>query len=191
MITVSGAVSRSYLFPADPATALMFYSNVERTLRYLSHISLLTNSMSEKHRLEFHSIELGFYQVRIICDVKYISDPKRMILTVQPVEPTSKAPPNAGLYSTSNQGIYASQSSFVKEGNQTRIYYSIRISASLPVPLGLRLMPLSVVNTLARAITKTRMEEIVEGLIRKSLRAAQQELHLPGNFQYSKPVFLD
>jgi hypothetical protein len=160
-------------------------------VQYLSHISILNGSSSENHRLQYHSVELGFYKVNIFCDVKYKSDPKRMLLTVQPVEPAHKVAPIAGLYTTSNQGIYASQSLFVKEGDQTRIYYSIRICANLPVPLGLRLMPLSMVNNLAQVITNTRVEEIVDGLIRKSLRAAQLEFCQGTTINNPTPAFID
>jgi hypothetical protein len=76
-----------------------------------------------------------------------------------------------GLYSLVSQGEYTSSSKFVSQGDQTLIEYQFGLKAELPIPLGLRLVPKSVLDGIASSLTKWRIDEIAEGFINRSLEA--------------------
>jgi hypothetical protein len=73
------------------------------------------------------------------------------------------------MYSLTAYGSYSSVSHFFQAGPQTKIDYKVKLNAKLPIPFGVRLMPKSVLNSIARNITQWRILETVEGFIERSI----------------------
>ena len=172
MIEISGKIHRSFLFPADLPTAFDFYSDVNRIIHYLPHISLVHKYSDGQYRMLYRTTELGIYRVSIYCD--FMADPQaeEQTLFIGPSN-NRRVPvqPEAGLYSLVGQGYYSSVSRFYPDESRTKIEYQLELKSELPVPLGLRLMPTNVVESIANNITRWRMKEIVEGFIQRSTTA--------------------
>ena len=146
MINISGSVSRSFIFPSDFDTAFDFYSNLQRTFSFLDHISILEQYSPGEYRMLYHATELGIYHVRVFCDIQTETDRRSGVLQITPLESYPPIASKAGLYSLSSQGIYSSESIFSIQAEGTEIKYKLSMHASLPVPLGLRFMPVGVIN---------------------------------------------
>ena len=171
MIKLAGSVHRSFVFPADYQTAFNYYRDFNRTLSFLKHISVSNRYAEGEYRLEYNTKELGLYQVRLVCDMQVEIDHLQGILRIRPLQRASAVQSKAGMYSLYAQGFYNSESIFRAHGDRTEIEYKLRLRARLPIPMGLRFMPGSVINEIARNITRWRIREIADGFIERSLRA--------------------
>ncbi len=126
----------------------------------------------------YHTTELGVYEVRIYCDLQVDNvsevDGKKILKFcpwdgIEPVEPCT------GMKEMSAQGLFSSESVFHEIGDQTRIDYSLKLEAHLPVPTVAFFMPPSVRDRIASSITHWRISEIAEGFIYRSIRAYERE----------------
>ena len=173
MIDIAGSVRRSFIFPADVRSAFEFYAHINRTLSFLDHISILQQYTSDEYRMLYKTTELGIYRVRVICDMTTKIDREEHILRIEPLNGRQAVKSKAGMYSLSGQGFFNSASVFRSQEESTEIDYSLKLSATLPVPIGLRFMPVSLVNEIARTIVQWRMTEIVENFIARSIHTYQ------------------
>ena len=172
MIKIAGFARRTFIFPADLPTAYTYYSDVSRVLTYLPHINLVRAYAYDQFRMLYSTIELGIYHVRIFCDLRTTlnTEAGRMI-RISPFESMPPVKSEASFNSLTAPGSYSSLSIFYENGDKTRIDYSMTLQARLPTPLGLRLMPDRVVNSIAKSITESRTREIVNGFIERSIDA--------------------
>lgn len=170
MITVAGAVHRSFIFPASRPAAFSYYSNAQRTLSILPHISIVQQYSQNRFRVMYHTTELGIYQVRLMCDIQVEADYKDWTLRIHPLEADGPVTGEAGLYSLTAQAFYTSESVFIEAGETTEVDYRLDLWAELPAPIGVRLMPERVLDGIARSITEWRMDEIAGGFIERSIR---------------------
>lgn len=186
MIKVAGSAHRTFNFPADLPTAFAYYSDAERILTYLPHIVLVQAYAVDQFRMLYRTLELGVYHIRIFCDLRTTLDVSRdrRAIHINPLRNVTPVPPKASLSASVAQGCYSSSSVFHDDGNKTRIDFSMTLQAKLPTPLGLRLMPASVVDGVAGNITKARIHEITNGFILRSIDAFPYWLE---EMQQSKP----
>jgi hypothetical protein len=172
MIDLEASFQRTYLFPANLTSSFAYFSNSGRILNYLPHISIIHTYQPNQYRVNYHATEMGIYRILVICDLQISSDEVKNILTVRPLK---NQPPrvqsSVGLYSLTGQGQYSSTSIFHPHGDQTLIDFSLQLEASLPVPYGLKLMPESLLSTLASEITQWRIREIGEGFMQRATLA--------------------
>jgi hypothetical protein len=171
MITITGSVHRSFQFPSQREAAFDFYADVRRTLSMLPHISVVRQYRPDQYRMVYSTTELGIYRVRMLCDIQTELDREAGLLRILPMSNPPPVTSEAGIYSLTGQGTFASQSVFSNTGQSTVVDYQFRLSADLPVPLGIRFMPESVLNGIAGSITQWRIDEIVDGFIQRSIDA--------------------
>jgi hypothetical protein len=110
-----------------------------------------------------------------MCDIQVSLDRKACILRISPLENILPITLEAGIYSLTGYGYFNSESIFTDLGNQTEIDYHLSLRARLPIPFGIRLMPTSLLNSIAHSITQWRIDEIAEGFIKRSLQAYQPQ----------------
>jgi len=180
MIKVLGSTTLSFMFPADQETAYQYYLDMGRIVQFLPHISMVSANDRNFFRLAYETVELGVYHIRILCDVEAIRDADGDLLQFQPVELSPDVPAKSGFNSSSGRGYYRSESYFIPEGEQTRIEYHLQLSADLPTPLALKVVPISALNKIAQNITNGRIKEIAGGFIKGSVAYFpqwQQEKH--------------
>jgi hypothetical protein len=180
MIQVAAATRCAFVFPAELPLAYAYYGDVARLLNYLPHISLVRAYGPDRFRLLYHTTELGTYQIRILADVQTTLE-EGWVLGIRPLEGIPAARSSSGLRSTEAQGYFHSRSIFRDQGAETHIEYSLELQASLPTPLGLRAMPGSMVDRIARSITNMRIREIAEGFVSLSMTAFPHWLAELGN----------
>jgi hypothetical protein len=175
MITITGSIRRSFVFPADRPTAFEFYSDWRRTLGYLVHISLERQSNNQQFQMLYSTTELGIYRVQLYCDIETELDRHAWTLHIHPLEATTVVESKAGIYSLKAQGYFMSESNFHEQGEHTQIDYHLRLHADLPVPYAIRFMPASLLQNIACGVTQRRIEEIAEKFIQRSIEAYQQQ----------------
>jgi hypothetical protein len=174
-IEIDGEVRRSFSFPADIQTTINFYGDVSRLVVWLPHITLVKQYNPRQFRMQFHSTELGVYQVNIFCDLEGECDAANKLLRVHPFPGSQPVRSSAGIYGLSAQGYFASQSIFIENQDHTQVDYYLQLKARLPVPSAARLMPSSVLDIVARNIMHRRINEIAEGFIERSVAAYRED----------------
>jgi hypothetical protein len=181
MIQIAGSCHRSFIFPAGLPTAYAFYNDLSTVLGWLDHISIVKRYSDSQFRMLYCSTELGLYHVNLYCDLRTQLDQNRKAIYIRPFKQLQEVKKESAANSLFATGSFSSASLFYEEGNQTRIEYSLQLSASMPVPFGLRLMPKRVMNGIANSITEYRIYEIAEGFIQHSISAYYTTAKLSGN----------
>ena len=179
MIEISGYTERDFVFPADPTTTLAYYDDLDRIVKCLSHINLVDRQENEA-RIFYNTKELGAYQVYIYCDLETRVDHDTNILHVQPAHTRKPIKEKNSWNSTTCHGVFRSESHFKPYGDHTRVAYQVKLFATLPPPKGLMLVPGPIINRIAENIMNSRMDEIIDGFVEKSIAyfpawRAQQE----------------
>jgi hypothetical protein len=169
MICITGAVHRSFNFPADLPTACAYFRDFSRLVRFLPHIELARTHGPHQFRVLYHTLELGVYRVRIYCDIETQFEARQRVLHVRSLTGPKPVRPRVTLTSLTAQGNYTSHSSFNAQGRHTRVEYQLALHAELPKPLGLQLIPDRVVEKIAEGITVRRIREIADGFITRAI----------------------
>ena len=171
MIQVTGKAKLTYTLPADIETAFSFYRDINRILPYLPRIQYIKSFSPAHLRLCYLSRELNTYDVRIYCDVLAKADPEAYIIRLLPENGEVPVVSKSGFNSTVAHGRYQSESYFYPEGEQTRLEYWIELAADLPKPWAVKIIPDSIMSSVANSIASHRIQEIANGFIKKSVAA--------------------
>ncbi|MEW5868634.1 MAG: DUF1997 domain-containing protein [Chloroflexota bacterium] len=171
MIEIVGLAHRSFIFPADQQNTFTYYNDLQQAFNHLPHISLLQCFSDTQYRMRYSTVEMGIYRVRIICDLQVESDPTAWAIRIRPLAAARPMRSEWNLHSLSGYGYFNSESLFFEQGEQTRVDYHLKLNARLPVPLGLRYMPSTVIQRIANSIVNARMTEIADQFIARSVKA--------------------
>ena len=167
MITIAGAARRSYTFPAPIDAAFRFNADVDRMLGLLPHIAVVDAPSLAARRLCYEATESGLYLVRIHCTVLAEIDERARRIRIRPAD--DPAPDHAGFRTMSGRGRYDSAIDFHASGDTTRIDYEVKLAAKLPVAASLRPIPTVLLARSARRIFHARLDEILDGFVRRSI----------------------
>lgn len=182
MITITGSIQRTFIFPAVPQVTLSFYSELIRVAQFMPHISLVHVYAPNQIRALYESVELGSYTIRIFTDLEGAIDRRARTISVYPVKIPAAAPiqTEANMRETVGHGLFGIDATLYELGEQTRVEATLRLQAELERPRGMNLMPKRVVNRIAQGIAQNRIREMADGFIKASTEAfpewqAQQE----------------
>lgn len=174
MISLQGAVHRSFTFPAALPAACAYFGDFRRVLTHLPHIRLVKTHAPDQFRVLYRTVELGLYDVRIYCDLAVDFDRERGILRVTPADGPAPVKPRVTLTSLTAQGAYQSTSTFQAAGDATQVDYRLELRARLPKPFGLNLISNRTVERITHSIVMWRIEEIADGFIDRSIADYRQ-----------------
>ncbi|MCI0395190.1 MAG: hypothetical protein L0322_09665 [Chloroflexi bacterium] len=168
MIDINAAVHRTFFFPTIVSQARNYFRDFRRIVQHLPHISLVQDYGDGRYRVLYSTVELGAYHVHIFADVKSVLDEATNTLHIQPVNGIPIVKPRSGLTRLTAHGRYHSRSEFYEdEYETTRVEYYMELSARLPTPLGLQIMP--GLHRVADNITHKRVHEIAEGFVERAI----------------------
>lgn len=173
MISIAGTARRHYTFPAPVSDAFRFHADLDSMLRCLPYIAVVAAPAATVRRLRYEATEAGLYQVRVYCTVAADVDPAAHGIHIRSLD--DAAPQRAGFRSMSGHGRFESVIAFQPHGEATRITYSLEISAQVPTPGSLRLLPEALVNARAARRFRARLDEIVDGFVHASIAAYRAE----------------
>lgn len=193
VITLNGSTQRQFAFPDTLAAATRYYRNFDAIFDFLPHISLVQKYGPNRYRALYHTIELGVYRVKIYCDLQIHFDEAHQTLSVSPFSGPTPVKQSVSVQALVAQGQFSSQSVFVARGDETQIDYRLKLTAALPKPFGLSLVPDNVMNQITHSIADWRIHEIAGGFIDRSIaayRLAQPARHESCPAALPRPVAL-
>lgn len=171
MIDISGAVKLAFNFPAPLALSYAYYTDLNTVLHFLPHIDVVEAYGDDHFRLLYRSTEFGGYTMQIYCDMRALVVSRLHTIRIVPEDNLPPISSGAGLNSATARGHFSSRGLFFARGDESRIEYEFELRSQLPRPLGMRLVPGRVLNSITRNVAGTRMREIAEGFIKRSVAA--------------------
>jgi hypothetical protein len=171
MITLNGTVQRTFSFPADPLTTLIYFSDLSRVVHLLPHISVIETYTNEQVRIRFQTVELGAYTINIYCDLELQSNLDNYTITIRPLAGCQEVEADATLNATTGYGYYTSTARLAPASDGTTIFYQFQFQSKLTRPRGLRMVPKRVVDRIAQSISSGRVQEIADGFMESALEA--------------------
>ncbi|MCB0035358.1 MAG: hypothetical protein KDE51_15105 [Anaerolineales bacterium] len=177
-IEVFGSAERSFLFPAPRPVAYEFYSSLPRIIPFLPRIVLVQEGDDEIYRVAYRSRELSVYDVDIPCDLRLSTAEGPELLRIQhtDIHRFPEVAPYATMRSCRAMGRFQIESRFQEAAaSQTMINYRLMLSSTLPKPLGLLLVPNSVMSGVVERIVQIRINEIVDHFVADSVAAFAAE----------------
>ncbi|MDX1662991.1 MAG: SRPBCC family protein [Candidatus Promineifilaceae bacterium] len=171
MIQISGAVKLAFNFPASLALAYAYYTDLNTVLHFLPHIEVIEAYGDDHFRLLYRSTEFGGYTMQIYCDMRALVVSRLHMIRIVPEDNLPPIRSGASLNTATARGHFSSRGLFFPDGDETRIEYEFQLRSQLPRPLGMRLVPARVLNSITRNVAGTRMREIAEGFIDRSIDA--------------------
>lgn len=171
MISLDGSIQRKFFFPADPKTTLVYFSDLNRIIYYLPHITVVEEYSDSQLRIRYQTVELGAYTINIYCDLACKVDPDKLEILIVPLEGKKPVDSDSTLNATTAQGFYRSLAKLSDEKGGTAILFDLQFGAKLQRPRGLRMMPKRVVDRIALSISEGRLEEMAEGFMANALAA--------------------
>ncbi len=171
MIKLQGTAQKEYSFPADPQTAIHYFTDFQRIVTFLPHIKIDTVFDDNALRLHYQTVELGAYTISLYADVISIVNTEKQQIVVKPLMDKTPVEDVATLSTATSYGFFASTAQFFADGDKSKIDYKLKLGAKLPKPRGLRMMPGRVVNRIAQSISEGRVNEIAEGFFSNAIEA--------------------
>ncbi len=188
MIKLNGSAQRQFVFPDTLTAAIRYYRDFDTIFNFLPHISIVQKYGANCYRALYHTIELSVYRVKIYCDLQVRFDEASQMLHVMPFVGPTPVKQSVSVQALVAQGQFTSQSAFVARGDETRVDYRLRLTAALPKPFGLTLVPDVVMSQVAHSIADWRIQEIAGDFIDRSIAAYQSSA--PATRRESRPACL-
>ena len=171
MINIAGSATFSFKFPAPPEQALDFFADIPRLVSHLSYINLLEASQDGLHRVQYETVEMNAYTIRVLCDVRLNVDRENLRVHIAPVSSRPAIPAHASFNSTEGRGLYENVIRFIPDDAHSKVEMRLKLNADLPRPHSMKLMPGRTVNKIAHGITNQRIREIAESFVKSSVSA--------------------
>jgi hypothetical protein len=171
MISLDGNVARKFFFPTDPDTTLQYFSDLNRIIYFLPHITVDEVYDADRIRIRYQTVELGAYTINIYCDLECTVKKAERQIIISPLSGKAPVESASSLNTTTGHGTYQSQAILYAEKDGTGIDYQLQFLARLQRPRGLRMMPGRIVDRIAVSISQGRLEEMAEGFMSAALDA--------------------
>lgn len=171
MIRIDSTVKFSFMFPAERALVYEYYSDMGRMIQHLKHMELVDSGQDQTFRMYYNTVELGTYHIHVYLDVRVDKSEADQILRILPTKREPVVKTNVTLNATTTRGYYTGEARFFDFGEETRIEYELKLRARPPRPKGMRFMPRSMVDKIAKNITNHRMKEIANDFVDGSIDA--------------------
>ncbi|HFE67432.1 MAG TPA: DUF1997 domain-containing protein [Chloroflexi bacterium] len=171
MLNLTGAITRSFIFPAPINLTICYYSDLIKMIHLMPHITLIHTYAPNQVRVLYETVELGSYTIRVYTDLESQVLPDEQGIEIYPVELATAVPveTKSTMRESVGQGLFSLSAQFFDLGHQTRVEYTVKMQSELKRPRGMRLMPKRVVNRIAQGITENRTREIIDGFIKETL----------------------
>lgn len=169
MINIAVCARRVFTLPAELPTARAHLREFRQTLRYLPDIHLIKTYAPDQYRIVYSAAEAGVYRVDLYSDIQARFDEAEDTLCVSPLTGLPPVASKATLASLTGQGDYSSRLTLRSAGARTNARYEVRIAATLPKPVGLKLIPDTAVRLFIERVVRRRIREISEAFILRSI----------------------
>lgn len=163
------SAQRAFTLPIDLAAARAHFRDFRQTLQYLPDLCLVKIYAPDQYRILYSAVHAGVYRVDLYSDIRVQHDETGDVFRVSPLRGIAPAAPKVTLGSLTGQGNYSSRLSLRAAGACTSARYDVRITATLPKPMGLKLVPDAAVRLFVERVVRRRVQEISDSFMQRSI----------------------
>lgn len=173
MISIAVSASRVFTLPVDLAAARRHFRDFGQTLRCLPALCLVKTYARNQYRIRYSAAEAGVYRVDLYSDIQARFDEADDVLHVTPLAGIPAVASRVTLASLTGQGDYSSRLTLRSAGPHTNARYELRITATLPKPVGLKLIPNRAVKLFIERVVRRRVQQISDAFIECAIAGMQ------------------
>ncbi|MBE2263311.1 MAG: hypothetical protein IAE92_11250 [Burkholderiaceae bacterium] len=170
MLHVHACVARPFELPVSLAVAVAHFRDFRQLLPDLPELTLSADLGPGHYRVRYRTTVRGVYKVELFTDIAAHFDEKTRTLSVTPLEGHDPVPGEVTMLSMSAHGQYTSRLALSGDARRTRGVYELDISADMPKPLGLKLMPDALAAKAIETVMQKRAEASTGDFIDRSAR---------------------
>lgn len=174
MIHLAVSVQRSFFFPADLAATSAYLRDLGRVLGYLPYLRLVKTFAPNQYRILYTANESGIYRLAFYCDLQVHYNETSQTIYITPLAGIPPVQAKATLNSLTGQGYYSSKSVLRSSGKDTRVDYSVAITAAVPKRLEWRLIPDRIIEHVAENRTRQRLSDMTDQFIARAIDEFRQ-----------------
>lgn len=177
MLSITASERRNFHLNAPLDRCEAHFSDFAQMLEDLPDVRLVQTRAPGRHRVVYRVTIANIYQVSLYSDVRARFDTRARALVVEPDERHTTVLPKATLVSLTGQGEYRSRLTLRPSGEGTYVSYQVSLSAEVPTPVALRLLPAAVARRAVRSVVSERLQHTIDQFIQRvSSRLASGEL---------------
>jgi hypothetical protein len=179
MIKIAVSARRVFALPADLAASRAHFRDFRQTLQCLPDLCLVKTYAPDQYRILYSATHAGVYRVDLYSDIWARFDDAEDALCVTPLQGIPPAASKVTLGSLTGQGVYSSRLILRSAGERTNAKYEVQITATLPKPVGLKLIPNQAVRLFVEGVVRRRIQEITDAFIQGSIERLQPRRRNP------------
>ncbi|MDO8448826.1 MAG: hypothetical protein Q7T10_08455 [Rhodoferax sp.] len=168
VLSIAVAAHREFTLPTDLTAAVAHFRDFRGTLQDLPELRLTELYSNDRYRVLYSAAVAGVYQVELYSDIQARFNEVDHVLLVTPWRGLAPAASRASWSSLTGQGEYSSRLALRSAGAQTQASYDVAITASIPKPLALRLLPDAIARSAVERVVQRRVQEITDRFIERS-----------------------
>lgn len=176
MLQISVSSYRVFDIYCDLARVEQHLLDFDRVLEDLPALKVTNVWGPHQYRIAYSAVIAGVYRVELLSDLQVAMDTENHVLAVLPLQGQPPVPARVTMRSLTGQGQYTSTMALQYRQDRTVVTYDVGISASIPKPLRLHLLPDVIARNAVEAVVKRRLDDITNLFI---LRTVQRLEHQP------------
>lgn len=162
MLHISVSIHRKFEIARDLLGVEAHFRNFERMLQDLPALKVSKVWGPHQYRIGYSMNLAGIYRVDLFSDVQARFDAADHALVVSPLPGRPCVTAQATPWSLTGQGDYASRLVFHARKDCTVADYDVAITADIPKPVRLNLVPNSVARMAVQAVVQRRVQAITD-----------------------------
>jgi|JI10StandDraft_1071094.scaffolds.fasta_scaffold14575_7 carbon monoxide dehydrogenase subunit G len=175
MLQISVSSHRNFEIGCDLARVEQHLREFDRVLEDLPALKVVTVWGPNQYRIAYSAVIAGVYQVDLLSDVQVRLDTDRHLLAVSPLQGCPAVAAQATLRSLTGQGQYTSTMALQSQGSRTAATYDVGITATIPKPVRLSLVPDLIARNAVQAVVKHRLDDITSLFIERTVQRLEHQ----------------
>ena len=175
MLRISVSSHRVFEIGCSLARVEQHLRDFDRVLEDLPALKVTDVWGPLQYRIAYSAVIAGVYQVELLSDVQVKRDTENHVLAVSPLQGCPALAAQATLRSLTGQGQYTSKMALQDQDGRTAVTYDVGITATIPKPVRLRLMPDLIARNAVQAVVKHRLDEITNLFIVRTVQRLERQ----------------
>jgi len=170
MLQISVSSHRIFEIGCNLARVEQHLRDFDRVLEDLPALKVVNVWGPNQYRIAYSAVIAGVYQVDLLSDVQVRLDRANHVLAVFPLQGCPAVAAQATLRSLTGQGQYTSTMALQDIDGRTAVTYDVGITATIPKPVRLSLVPDVIAGNAVQAVVKHRLDEITSLFIKRTVQ---------------------
>ena len=175
MLQISVSSRRVFEIGCNLARVEQHLRDFDRVLEDLPALKVTNVWGPLQYCIVYSAVIAGVYQVDLLSDVQVRMDTANHVLAVSPLQGCPAVAAQATLRSLTGQGQYTSTMALQDQAGRTAVIYDVGITATIPKPVRLSLVPDVIARNAVQAVVKRRLDDITNLFIVRTVQRLERQ----------------